>query len=368
MKVIHCADLHLDSALNANLEGEKKKIRKAELTDNFRRLVDDAVSEGVSAILIAGDLFDTKHVAKGVQTAVMHAITGHPEIAFYYLRGNHDADGFLEGLDEVPANLHIFGDSWSTYALDPDGEVLLTSAEPNGNNMATLPLSLTLDMSKCNLVMLHGQQVQTNARDKAEVVPIPAYAGKGIDYLALGHVHARQEGELDRRGHWCYPGCLEGRGFDECGEHGYMLLEIDEKAHTVKSSFVPFAKRILHTVEVDVTGCENSSEMIDCVQKQLKARKIAETSLVKVVLKGEVEVTAEKNVDYIRNGFADGFFFGKCYDETKLHVDYMSYLHDESLKGEFIRTVMNSDHSEEEKTELIRCGLMALEGEWEECD
>ena len=60
MKLIHCADLHFDSKLNANLSQESAKERRAELLDTFVRMVAYAKENAVEAILIAGDLFDTK--------------------------------------------------------------------------------------------------------------------------------------------------------------------------------------------------------------------------------------------------------------------------------------------------------------------
>ena len=36
---------------------------------------------------------------------------------------------------------------------------------------------------------------------------------------------------------------------------------------------------------------------------------------------------------------------------------------DASLKGEFIRMVLGSDMTEEQKSEVIRCGISALSGE-----
>ena len=53
MKIIHCADLHLDSRMNANLEKDKAKERKGEILHTFERMITYAAENGVSAILIA---------------------------------------------------------------------------------------------------------------------------------------------------------------------------------------------------------------------------------------------------------------------------------------------------------------------------
>ena len=77
--------------------------------------------------------------------------------------------------------------------------------------------------------MLHGQLSTAKAKDKTEVIPLRDMKNRYIDYLALGHLHDYQSGKLDTRGTWCYSGCLQGRGFDECGEKGYVLLEVEDR-------------------------------------------------------------------------------------------------------------------------------------------
>ena len=62
MKIIHCADLHLDSKMTANLSKEQAKERKMEILRTFSRMVEYAKNNQVSVIIIAGDLFDTRTV------------------------------------------------------------------------------------------------------------------------------------------------------------------------------------------------------------------------------------------------------------------------------------------------------------------
>ena len=159
MKLIHCADIHLNSSLSTHLDGDKQKQRRTEILHTFLRMVDYAAEQSVDGILIAGDLFDTKKVDRATGNAVLSAITGHPEILFFYLRGNHDADGFLQSLDEIPDNLKLFGDTWRYYAWEEDGAtIVITGAESSARNAQTLYTSLRLNPKHINLVMLHGQE------------------------------------------------------------------------------------------------------------------------------------------------------------------------------------------------------------------
>jgi DNA repair exonuclease SbcCD nuclease subunit len=361
MKLIHCADLHLDSKLNANLDNEQAKKRRAELLNTFVRMVDYAVIHEVKAILIAGDMFDTKRISATTRNTVLHTIEGNPDITFYYLKGNHDQDSFLAELEKVPENLKLFGEEWTQYDL---GKVVISGIELCEKNIAGAYVTLVLDASKVNVVMMHGQEAESSAKDKAEIVNLKELRGKGIDYLALGHIHLPKREKLDSRGIYCYCGCLEGRGFDECGERGFVLLDIDEEAGKIQDTFIPFAERKLHEVPVDVTGANTTAEMIDIVKDALVKGAFDKKDLLKIVLRGALDVECEKDVESLVARFKSQYYFVKAYDETTLKVDIMDYMYDESLKGEFVRMVMNEvSLSEEEKAIVIRYGLQALAGE-----
>jgi DNA repair exonuclease SbcCD nuclease subunit len=366
MKIIHCADVHLDSRLSANLDDSKAKMRREEILNTFLRMIDYGAEQGVEAILIAGDLFDTMRVRASVRNAVESAIRKHPDIQFYLLRGNHEASGFLDALETVPENLKLFGEEWTSYVLNPSGagNIVLTGAELTAGGAGLLYSSLVLDNDHFNIVMLHGQQNNYMGKNQAETIALGELRNKGIDYLALGHVHEYHMEELDKRGKWCYSGCLEGRGFDECGEHGFVLLDIDEESLTYKCEMIPFAGRKFHVKEVDVTGCMDSSEMADVIGDALAQSDFHPKDMVKVVLTGQVDVSCEKNLEFMTRRLEDLFFFIRLYDETKLSVDYDSFLLDESLKGEFVRQVQAAGELDQEtKLTIIRYGLQALAGE-----
>ena len=86
MKLLHCGDLHLDSALSANLNSDKKKQRKSELLSSFVQMAEYAAAHEARAILIAGDLFDGSYVTKRTQNMVKDTVLRFPGIDFLYLK------------------------------------------------------------------------------------------------------------------------------------------------------------------------------------------------------------------------------------------------------------------------------------------
>ena len=356
MKIIHCADLHLESRMTSNLPADKARERRGELLETFRRMVDYAVKTGVKAIIIAGEMFDTKKATLSARNLVRAAIEGNHGLDFYYLRGNHDADNFLGNSEEISKNLHLFSEKWTSHELP--GGVVVTGAEPEGD--AGIYSSLQLDPSKVNIVVMHGQE---SDRVGPDLVCLGELQNRGIDYLALGHVHFYKEDRLDSRGRYCYPGCLEGRGFDECGEHGFVLLDVDESGR-IASEFVAFARRRLYAPEIDITGCMTTDDIADRIRNSLSEEGCERSSLIKIVLTGRVDVECEKNIELLQSRFKDDYYFVKVDDRSALMVDYDAFAGDVSLKGEFIRTVRAAaDLSDEEKAEIIRCGIHALMGE-----
>ena len=350
MKLIHCADIHLDSPMETNLTADKARERKLEIRSTFSRMVRTAADEGVEAILIAGDLFDSARVTKSTENYVLDLIASYPMIDFYYLSGNHDQGSALANSEQLPANLYTFGKLWSTYRR---GNVAITGASvPDAD-------TLSLQSDEMNILLLHGQERKSAGVAGEDIIHLGRFKNKNIDYVALGHIHEHRVLRLDTRGVAAYSGCLEGRGFDECGIKGYVLLTIE--GNRVSHRFVPFAARTLHTVECDVTGFTSG---LDLEERMLASVKdIPQKDMVKVLLTGICPAETMLDLTHLRGVLCEKFYFAKVKDETSLSINAEDYAHDISLKGEFVRRVMASNLSQGEKERVIACGFRALSGE-----
>lgn len=356
MRLIHCADLHLDARMESTLPKEKARERRIELLRTFTRLVDDAGRKQADAVLLCGDLFDAKTISARARNCVLDAIAEHPDIIFYYLQGNHDQNSFLAEPEKLPENLRTFGADWVSYE---QGEVCITGAEIRESTADGLMERLILDAGRVNIVMLHGMMAEYGRKNQQKGFSLRGLRGRNIDYLALGHVHSYQEDKLDDRGVWCYCGCPEGRGFDECGEKGYVFLEV--QGGKVSSEFVPFAGRRLHEIEVDISGLLTHEEICRAAERELAG--IPGEDLVKIVLTGEVSPEAERDTDWIQRAFADDFYFVRVKDKSRLFIRPEDYRYDISLKGEFVRLALASRMAKEDREEVLRLGIRALAGE-----
>ncbi len=354
MKFLLAADLHLDAKLESNLPPAKARKRKRELLDTFRRILKLGEEKGAGVILLAGDLFDADRVSDRTRDFVSAAIAEHPGLTVLYLRGNHDG-GF--GGEELPGNVRTFGgaEGWRQYRF---GNVVFTGTEDNA--APDIYERLTLAPEDVNVVMMHGQVSPSSSVPAPDSVCLKLLKNKNIDLLALGHLHTARVDKLDRRGRYAYPGCPDGRGFDECGEKGVYLFDVGDDGKLTET-FLPTSSRTLHAPEVDVSGLETYPEVEEKVLDAVSG--IPGDDLVKVVLTGSRSPDARPVEEHLTETLRSRFFFAKVKDMTTLEIRPEDYVGDISLKGEFIRSVLASRMPEEMKNRVILTGLRALRGE-----
>lgn len=356
LKIIHTADLHLDSKMESNLSIKQANMRKNELRENFSRLIEQAKMLGVEVILIAGDLFDKVVVSKKVKQFVLEQIGDNPEIQFIYIYGNHDL-GVFDKEENLPHNLTIFGKEWGYKTIK---NVCFAGVTIEKNVYEPLFDKLYLSKDKINIVLLHGEMLKSNASSVDYGINTKLVKNKNINYLALGHIHKCIFDNIDDGTQCVYCGALEGRGFDECGEKGFVLIDI--KNDKINANFIPFAKRRFYVVDVDIDAQDTQHEVYSKVLE--KTKEFSSQDALKIILNGEVELGSVRDLDYLTHALSQKFFFVKVIDKCRVKIDIESLKGDMTLAGEFIRKVMDSKElDDQEKNKIIRCGLSALDGD-----
>jgi len=348
LRFIHCADIHIGSPLGTHLPPDRAAARRSELLHIFSDIAAKAEELDARGVLIAGDLFDAARVTRKAANFVLDTVRAYPQVAFFCLRGNHDGGHkAFEGL-EIPENLHFFGKDFSCYALE---NIRIGGME---DLSAAAYERVDFPGDTFNILLLHGAVGTAPGEDQ---VALPLLKGRGLDYLALGHYHSFRQEALDARGQWAYAGCPEGRGFDECGPKGVVLLDTDERS----VSFIPLAHRRLQEIPVDISGRVTTREVESAVLAAVAG--VPAADMVRVRLTGNCTVETEKDLPYLADVLNRRFYFADVKDETRLAIDPADYKNDISLKGEFVRVVLASRMPQEEKDRVLACGLRALLGE-----
>ena len=179
---------------------------------------------------------------------------------------------------------------------------------------------------------------------------------KEFDYVATGHIHKRQIFENPLV---VYPGSTVSLGFDELGEHGMIVGEVNEK--NIQISFVPLAEIEFVEKNIDITDILSKEELIE----KINSSEIKENQFVKVTLVGKRNF--EINV-YELYKLINQDRIIKIKDKTKMKYDLSSMQNDITLKGlfakEFLKRLNEENISEENKEiieKAVEIGFEALE-------
>lgn len=359
-RLLHGADFHLDSAFAA-LSPRQAAARRRESRELPARMVNYANSHGVDLILLSGDLFDSASGYRETGEALRDALSA-TDARVFIAPGNHDWVGPGSPYRTLvwPGNVHIFSNSAMESVEVPELNAVVHGAaftQPAQTDGLLRGFSAPRD-GRIHLGVLHGEvdapDSQYNPIVREEI------AASGLAYVALGHIHKRTAPLRWGDTVAAWPGCPEGRGFDELGEKGFYEGTVADDG-AVSLTFAPFARHRYEILEVDVTG-KTPGEAIRAALPQN-----TEGDLYRILLTGE---TGEAGVDRnaLQEQFADRFYALEVRDHTRAAEDLWARAEEDSLRGLFLRelrgrwTAAASEEERETVTQAVRFGLAALDG------
>ena len=359
MKIVHAADFHLDSAFGA-LGPERARLRRQESRGILERLARYVSRTGTDVLLLSGDLFDAGQVYRETLESLAAAFAGLSARVFI-APGNHDCCDGRSAYARVdwPENVHIFRTAAVEGVELPEWNAVVYGAAFPASALDRSPLrgfAAPAD-GKLHLMTLHGEvtagESQYGPLTEADI------AQSGLDYLALGHVH-RCSG-LQRSGNtfWAYPGCPEGRGFDETGVKGILAGTVERG--DARMEFVPFCRRKYEILSVDVTGEEPEA----AIRRRLPPD--AASDIYRILLTGE---TDERGLELarLRERLQDDFYELELRDETRMREDVWTRAGEDSLRGLLLRDMrrrLDAAENEERRHTVetaLRFALAALDG------
>ncbi len=342
MKIIHTADIHLDSPL----VGVADSItRRAELLRALSAMSKFADNVGVAAVIVAGDLFDDKFVSNKTVASVAKII-GESKARWFVLRGNHGDDTPYRALSKQCGNVSFFGDDWTSYNLD---NVTICGRELGSNDAAHWQC-LALDPARYNVLVLHGDVDDPSYGE----IDKKAIAAQPVQYVALGHRHAFCEHKFGHvRG--AYSGVLETRGFDELTSAGFVLLDTDSN----KAEFISHPIRRVETVSIDVSDVDTDLELERAIDDSVA--KVSANNYLNVVFCGALDGGVRLDAVADRQ-LKNRFFALRIQNKTVPRYDLQQLSKEVSLRGEFVKLALDIP-DETERNEVLRLGLLALSGE-----
>ena len=328
LKFIHAADFHLDSAFAA-LPPDRAAERRKALRALPERLAQAARNWGADLLLLSGDLFDGPQPYPETVEALRAALAGiHAPV--FLAPGNHDP--FTEdspyAREPWPENVHIFrSGGMESVPLPELGVVVHGAAFTAPTREESLLRGFTAPRDGlAHLGVLHGELAQDSLYDPLSREDI---AASGLAYLALGHVHKRTEPLCFGTTTVAWPGCPEGRGFDELGDKGFLAGEVSPGEAALQ--FIPFARRRYRIMEVDVTEGDPAETALAAIPQGWSE------DVCRIVLTGSP--AAPVRPERIETALAGRFYTLQVRDKTTARQELWERCGEDTLRGLFLQNL-----------------------------
>ena len=353
IRILHAADLHLDSPFES-LPEEKAALRRSEQRALLRSLAQLRAETGAELVLLSGDIFDSDRTWPETEDALRLALA-EMEVPVFIAPGNHDffrLGGRWQRL-ALPENVHVFTSPRLEAVELPEKGVRVWGAAFTDTVSGPLLADFRVPEAgdALELMCLHGEVGVPSSR--YDPVSEEELAASGLDYAAFGHVHAfsglRRAGDC----FYAWPGCPEGRGFDETGEKGVIIADVERGG--VKLRFAPVCTRRYERLEVDASELES-----------FRLPEGAERNIYRLSVTGETD--APPDLAALRRRLEGECFGLRLRDETRLRRDVWARAREDSLRGAFLRRLREKydaapdEAGREAVTRAVRWGLAALDG------
>lgn len=357
LKIIHAADFHLDAPFSA-LSPQRAAQRREEQRGLLERLADLAEHEGAQVVLLSGDLLDGDHVYYETTQALARAL-GRMKARVFIAPGNHDFWSPRSPWSAMawPENVHIFKSAAPESVELPDLNCVVHGAAFTAPTRDDSPLAgfAAPDDGKIHLMCIHGD-VDGKGR-YGNILP-REIAESGLTYLALGHIHAASGVQKAGHTHWAYPGCPEGRGFDELGDKGVLCGTVSR--NSVALDFRPLALRRYEILSVDVTGDDPFAALSAALPRG------GEKDIYRILLTGESPLEG-LDLPTLEELAQPYFYSVSLRDHTRVRRDLWSRSAEDTLTGLFLREMKarleaaENDPQRDDLFKAVRFGLAALE-------
>ncbi len=358
MKFVHIADMHFDIPF-ASLEsriglGDKRRLQQRKV---FKKMIEYIKENKIPYLFIAGDLYEHEYIRNSTIEYINQLFEEIPDTQIYITPGNHDPflNNSYYSKFSWAHNVHIFNDKIEKIE-QPDCNIYGLGFKDFYMMQNQLESFQLENKEKINIFITHAS-LDSSAMEERQYNPIGKGFLKslGFDYVALGHIHKNSyQDEADQR--IVYPGSMISLGFDELGSHGMIVGELEKKE--LKLTFIPLDEQEFVTKKFDITTISSQEELIE----KLNELDLEKDKFYEIVLVGvhQFELNKMKILKLIEKEE-----ILKLKDETTLGYDLEKLKEENTLKGIFVRQLLEEktkeNYSEETIKKAMEIGLEILE-------
>lgn len=361
MKIVHFADLHLDSGFAwAGADGTAARRRRQSLRDSLVRIAALARDVGADALLCGGDLYEHDRVTPDTARFLQATFADLAPCPIYLAPGNHDWYGpdSLYALVDWAPNVHVFREPRLAPVNLADKLTLWGAAHCAPANTGNffdgfLPAGPGVHVALCHAAERTGLAEQGSGKQPHAPFDAQDIERAGLTHAFLGHYHRPRHAARHT-----YPGNPDPLAFGEEGERGAVTATIGADGSVTRERRV-VATTAAHDLRLDVTGCASQQDIRDRLTRAAEARH----GVARLTVEGELHPDVDLREEDLRLALLESF------DAVQIRFGALHAGHDieetgreQTVRGQFVRDVLEAELPEDEARRVLEAGLRALEG------
>lgn len=350
MKIMHLADFHLDSAFSG-FSKEVADKKREDLRGVFIKAMQIAKKNDVKLILIPGDLFDTPFCSSLTRKTVFDAMKD-VDCPIVIAPGNHDyynKNGTYADKN-LPENVFVFNSNeLGRFDFDELG-ISVVGYAFTSDRFEEHPLANEIPLSNENVNILCAHTEIGTTYLRYAPMSFSSIAKHGFVYAALGHVHNPNEPLRIENSLIAYSGFAQGRSFDELGDGGAYIVDIDLESRNATLERIKLSSMRYIIEKIDVTSLDNDEDVAKRIEAVINEKKYGEETALRIVLTGAVPSYYATDEARIRKALMpSSLALLQVKNETVANFDLGDLESDMTVKGEVYRLLLPLLNSDDEK-------------------
>ena len=352
MQFVHIADVHFDIPFSTLSDKDGLDLkRKLEQRDSFKKVIDYIKNNDIKYLFISGDLYEQEYVKESTIEYINKLFKEINKTEIFISPGNHDPyinNSFYKNYN-WNKNVHIFNNENKMFSFD-DVDIYGYAFDNFYIQNSGVEKIEIENKDKLNILVMHADlDASKNSEKPYNPISTRELENIGFDYIALGHIHATN---FEKNKRIIYPGSLTSLGFDELGKHGMIVGDITKDKYDIR--FVEVKENELKEINIDVSEFSDVEELIQKI-----AEIVTGEQLYKIVLCGkrkfDINVQKINDIISVKNLI-------KIKDETVIGYDVDKIAKENSLRGFFVREILEhkNEYTEKEIEKAIEIGLENL--------
>ena len=361
MKVVHFADLHLDSAFAwCGATGNAARDRRHALRETLLAITSLTRTVNADALFCAGDLYEHDRVTPDTAAFLRQTFAKLDPIHVYIAPGNHDFYGpqSLYATCEWSSNVHIFREPRLQQVPLTDGITLWGAAHRAPANTPNFLDGFRIEGDAVHVALFHGAERSWLAEQGQGKQPHPPFdaidiENAGLHHAFLGHYHRPKEAERHT-----YSGNPDPLQFGEDGERGPVVASIspdgsvERKRHCVAITQV-------HDLTLDVTGCKSQQDARNRLAELVDGR----SGVARLTVQGELDQPVNLPESVLRSVLDESFdAFQVRTGDLRPGYNIDEIRQEPTVRGQFVNDVLEAQLPPDEERRVLISGLRALGG------